>query len=1058
LLVTIALVFLLFTASSEIAVFFTDYLWFDSLDLREVWAGTIGAKWQLIIIFTTVLTAVLWFNLYLAERRAPLPVGFGPDEVFGRYQDVLDRRSGVLRVSIALAFGLIGGINFSGTWQEWLLFRNGSDFNRVDATFGRDIGFYVFQLPFWKSLVNWAFGWALITLLVTGLAYYINGGIRPHLDERRVSLAAKRHLSMILVVILLLKAADYWFERYELVFSTRSRFNGATYTPVNAELPAIQLLMAAAVITAILVAYSSFRRGFTLPVVSVGAWFLVSIVAGVAYPFVVQATEVAPNESAKERPYIENNMAATRDALGLTTDRVERRQFDYKADRDIAAQAIEDNPGTIRNVSILDPEKIRSTFQNQQGTQSYYRFADLDADRYLVTLPDGRQVASSAVVGTRTMSYNAVQASWENKTIVYTHGYGAALTTASGVGQGGGPDYLVTGVPMSVDASLDLGHREAGDNSAAGGAPSAETPKVGNPSGDPSVFEPGIYFGELAEREDNQYVVVGATRDEISYVSGPRTEPTRYKGKGGVQLDNFLTRAAFSLRYRDTQLLLSSYITDESRILFERDVRGRVQRAAPFITWDSNPYPVIANGRVVYLIDGYTTTPNFPNAQRMKWEQASDGSGDFNYVRNSVKATVDAYDGTIRMYAWDATDPILAAYGRAFPSLFKNVDEMPSEVRDHVRYPEALFRVQTREWGRYRLNSAEEFFQASGAWSISDRPSEQPQQATTTSTTRAVQFQNSSGTTSSGSDNPIDPTYALLRIPGDTKETFNLTRSFSPFQVPGSSVGQQNLSGFMYARSDRADYGKLIEYEMPSNTTGANVTGVGNVSGPTQVDNVMTNKQEVSTLLTQLNQQGSLVDFGAMQMVPVGEHSIIWVRPIYVRRDGRNTPSAFPVLSNVVVAFGDQVVMKPTFREALQELFGRSIRVDTFETGGGIGGGDPSNGGTTTQTTSGTGGTTTTSTTGAGGTSTSIPGGGSTSSTSSTSPGGGGDAVQLIAEANRLLAEAQAAYDVRDLTTYLKLVDQASEKIREADRLLSAEANPPDGGVGVTTTVPVPPA
>jgi uncharacterized membrane protein (UPF0182 family) len=924
---------------------------------------------------------------------------------------MIDRRAGLIRVVVSLGFALLAGVSLSSQWEQWLLFINAKEFAQRDAVFDTDVGFYVFKLPFYATVVGWLFAALVIILLVTLVAHYLNGGIRLQAPFQRVTPQVKVHVSVLLAAMALVKAVDYWLERYQLVFSTRGTVDGATFTDVNAQLPAIYLLLLISLLACGLFIFNIWQRGWTLPLVAVGLWALVAVVAGTAYPAFVQRFQVTPDESTKERPYIQNNIEATRQAYGLTPDRLEVKEFEYDPSREAGAQGVINNPATVRNVRLLDPERVSETYTRLQGLQNFYRFSDLDVDRYQARVPgtDEYEDTLTIVSGRDLYPDQIPQQTWENRVLAYTHGYGVAMATGSAVNPNGDPNFVVEDIPVRVTEGVQ--------------AP---------------IEQPFLYFSEFPG-STSTYAIAATARQEVAYVDrNSNTVYASYEGDGGVVLDSWLRKAAFALRFADWNPLLSNFVTDSSRMIFVRDVRDRAETVAPFLDWDANAYPVVANGRIVYVIDGYTTTGSYPNSQRAVGDGLPDKSTlrspkRFNYIRNSVKATVDAYDGTIKLYVWDPSDPIITAYQSAFPALFSASDQMPAEVYAHVRYPEDLFRVQTNMWGRYRLSNPESFYQRTGAWSVALEPPPTPTggsaSVTTTSSTPpgafgAQQPQQQSPARTTG--RAIDPYYVMLKLPKESRQTFMLMREYVP--VGDTSDVQQNLTSFMVAKSDPDnDYGKLIVYELPSANT---------VNGPALVNTKIVQNQDVSSRITQLNQQGSRVDFGNMLLLPL-DSSIIWVRPMYVTSD--STQRA-PQLKNVIVVLGDDVVMRPTLKEALTDLLrpvSPDIEVETYETFK-----EPD-----APSTPGSSGSTTTTQPG-GSTTTTQPGG--TTTTTSPNTGGQGDVPSLLADASRLYDEAEAALRTGDLATYQRNVNEAALKVREAQRLMASAPT--------TTTTAVPTA
>ncbi|MGZ7087812.1 MAG: UPF0182 family protein, partial [Ilumatobacteraceae bacterium] len=502
---------------------------------------------------------------------------------------------------------------------------------------------------------------------------------------QRVTPQVKAHLSVLVGLLALVKAVDYWLAQYSLTLSKRGFVEGATYTDVKAQLPALRLLIVIALLAFGLFIYNIWRRGWTWPVLAVGLWALVAIIAGTAYPAFIQAFRVKPSESSREAPYIANNIQATRQAMKL--DNVQTQRFDYQSSLDSAAKAVVDNQATIRNIRLLDPNVVKDSYQKLQSPLSDRKFNDLDVDRYPITLPDGKTVApTEVVISSRDLNQPGIpQQSWEGQHVSYTHGYGVALSPANAVTTGGSPDFLVHDVPTK-----------------------SESDRI-----DFELTKPQIYFSENL----TGYSIVGAAKDEVDYLdTNGSTVGYRYAGKGGVAMGSLLRRAAFSLRLGTMNPLISNLVTKDSKVLYIRDIPSRVHAVAPFLKFDHDPYPVVVDGRIQYVVDAYTTTDRFPNAQAADTGSLNPASGlktGFNYVRNSVKAVVDAYDGTVTMYVIDPTDPIIQAYSSAFPTLFTSMDQMPDALRAHLRYPEDLFKVQTAMWGQYHIEDPQSFYNPS---------------------------------------------------------------------------------------------------------------------------------------------------------------------------------------------------------------------------------------------------------------------------------------------------------------------------------------------------------
>ncbi|MCX7620848.1 MAG: UPF0182 family protein [Acidimicrobiales bacterium] len=1006
--VALVILFVLFTSMRGIATFYTDRLWFQSLpgadgtsNLGSVFDLIVLTKIKLGAVFSAVFFVLMYANLAIADRLAPVfrPAG-QDDEFIKRYHDVIDRRSGLVRFAVSALFAVMAGAGVSSQWNEYLLWANGGDFGTSDATFQRDIGFYIFELPFYKVVIDWLFAALVIVLLTTLAAHYINGGIRLQAPHQRMTPGVKAHLSVLCALLAVVRAAGYFLDQFEIVYSSRGIVNGATYAEVNHLLPALRLLVLIALTAAFVFLINIRRRGWVLPMVVVGLWAFVQVVAGAIVPAVVQRFYVKPTESTRERPYIANNIAATREGLNMVPGRtVETRAFAYEGDAEAAKRALEKNPETVRNIPLLDPSQVRDTYQQLQKQQDFYKFNELDVDRYDIRVGD-RYESTAVVLGVRDLG-GVPKQSWENQHVAYTHGYGLALAAAQGVVGQGDPDFLIRDIPIQHSEVIP---------------PEAH------------VQQPYVYFGEYPN-SPSSYVITGARgREEIGYINKDQeTTTNRYDGTGGVKIASSFDQAMFSLRFNDTDLLFSNFIGPDSKILFNRDVGQRVRAVAPFIAWDADPYPVVANGRIQYIVDGYTFSDRYPNAERTSGDEArvSSGSGlrgrSFNYIRNSVKALVDAYDGTVSLYVWDRSDPIIAAYRRAFPNLFRSDDQMHSEVRRHVRYPLDLFSVQTQMWGVYRIDDPESWYQRSGAWSVAQRAPNDPK-ASTTTTQPQLQGTLPGQSIRIARGDPIEPYYTLLNLPDDERAQFVPLRPFVP--VSDSSGSTQLLSGFMVAKSDGAEYGKLIAYEVPPFT----------INGPAPTSAQVNANTEISEQITLLGSLNSSVTFGHMLLVPV-DRSLLWVRGLYVT----STQQKLPELKRVVVVFGDQVVMKPTLDEALRELFGQDLDIQTLERDRVTN--DASNEQSSGQSTS----TTSTTPTSAPG-----PAGSAPSTIPSLPPGDASNIPRLLQEANAELDEANRLLREGKLGEYQLHVERAREKLQLAIALLASTSVPTSS----TTAVP----
>ncbi len=856
------ILFVLLTSLRGIAGFYTDYLWFDSLRFTGVFTGVLGAKVALGAVFSVVFFLLLWVNLLVADRLGPRFRPPGPEEeVIERYHELVGNRTGLVRLVVAAGLALIAGAGVSSRWNEWILFNNARDFGVSDPEFGTDVGFYVFQLPFLTFVIDWLFATLVIIAVVTAVAHYLNGGIRFQGTAQRVTVQVKAHLSVLLGAMALLRAAGYWLQRYELNFSTDGTVQGATYTDVNAKLPALELLIVISLAAFVLLLLNIRRRGWVLPALAVGSWALAAVVVGGIYPAFVQRFQVVPAESSREAPYIQRNIDATRAALGV--DEVDEQPF--AASESLDANGLADNQETVDNIRVWDPDFLLQSFQRLQEVRRQYQIIDVDVDRYRVNGELTQTLLSARELDTPGVP----QDSWEAKHLTYTHGYGAVAAPANAKDESGRPVMVLSDIPVDGEPTLVPDQR------------------------------PGIYIGEGLEG----YVLVNTAREEIDFQNADgTTQFTAYDGDDGVGMGSYLRRAAFALRFGDINPLISSNIQDRSKILYKRDIRERVQSLAPFLAFDADPYVVSLGGRLQYVIDGYTTSDHYPYAQQAETGAVAPASGlnrSFNYVRNSVKAVVDAYDGAVTFYAVDGKDPLLAAYRQAFPDLFTDGELVPQELRAHFRYPEDLFRTQTTMWGRYHIDDPDDFYNNNDGWNVAQDPgsgsANQLSQQIDPVTGQAV---------GPAREARIDPYYLLMRLPGDDELSFVMLRPFVPVSPDDT---RKELTAFMVAKSDPDNYGQLQTFVMPR----ADLP-----DGPAIVGANMQQNQEVSELQTLLGGQGSEVQYGNLVIIPI-DQSLLYVRPFYVVAP----TTQIPELRKVIVSFGRRVVVDNTLELALRQLF-----------------------------------------------------------------------------------------------------------------------------------------
>ncbi|MFT7474365.1 MAG: uncharacterized membrane protein (UPF0182 family) [Verrucomicrobiales bacterium] len=863
-IVVVALLALL-ASLRGILTLYTDYLWFDDLGRTSTWTGILSAQIVLSVVFVSIFFVLAWLNLVIADRIAPALRPPGPEEeLLVRWHDTVGRRNGLIRFAIAGFFALVAGGGAAAQWNEWILFTNPQDFGSVDPLFAKDLSFYVFRLPFLTFVVSWFFATFIIIGIITGIWHYINGGIRIQTVDRRSTPQVKAHLSVILAILALLKAADYYLQRFELLGSSQGFRRGAFYTDINATLPSINLLLLISLFSVGLLVANIWRRGWALPVVAVGLWALIAVLAGGIYPAVIQQFQVAPDELAREREYIELNIASTRDGLGL--DSVAEEEFAFE-DTPLTRDAVLRNRGVFSTVRLLDPRIVDDSFtRNQKDLDIYDDFSrKVDVDRYEI---DGQ--LTPVVVAAREIG-NQPSVSWQVRHAIRTHGYGLVLAPANRFNPNGEPNFLIGDAPIENQLEETV-----------------------------LIDQPQIYFGENVE----QYAVTGTTENEFDFIDG-----YTYDGEGAIPMSSFFSRLAFAFRFGAIEPLISGIITDDTEVMFARDITERASRIAPFLQYDSNPYPIVVNGGISYVLDAYTTSDRFPYGEFADVAQLSGASGlrqDFNYVRNSVKVVVDAYDGTVDFYVVDQDDPILQAYRQEFDELFKDASEMPDEVAEHLRYPEDLFVIQTGMWGRYQLEDVGAFFTADLGWAVADNPDSRSGGAAITSLDQSDPT--SPRLVPSGS-RPIDPYYLVTQLPGETEPSFIIARPFVPAAVP-------ELRAYFVGRVDRNGKLELLQYEIGS---GNNVSA----RGPIQIDEILNSDPEISEESTELGRGGSQFLSGNLNLLLV-DNAVVYVRPFYVQREPlaeNPNEETEPQVKFVAVVQEDRLGFAPTYPGALAKLF-----------------------------------------------------------------------------------------------------------------------------------------
>ena len=848
----------------------TEYLWYEEVGYTTVFWTPIVAQLCVGLFFAVVFFVVFYGSLWLARKISPRLLAV-PGAEDGEVLDLAERRRwpGRLMLIASIAIAVLVGIIYSGRWEQVLVFLNQGDFGYTDPLFEKDASFFVFTLPLWNMLVNFAGVILLLTFIATAFTYVVDRAMVLNAQNRiRLAPHVKAHLSVILALAMVVKAGDYMLQTWALDYSERGATFGASYTDVNASLPVLHFLAIVSLVAAAIFLANIRYKGWRLPMIAIAIMFLTWAIAGKAYPAIIQQYRVSPNEIAAETPYIANNIEATRWAFGL--DKVTK--VSSAATTDLTADDVRANAGTIANIRLWEPRPALDTYSQIQEIRLYYSFVDVDVDRYLIN-GEYRQVLISGRELDQTQLQEQSQ-TWVNKHLSYTHGYGVVMSPVNEAGGDGLPILLISDIPPKTDTDL-------------------------------VITRPEIYYGELG----NDFVIVKTTSPEFDYPKGDTNVSATYQGQGGVPVGSKVREAAFAFRFGDAKLFFSSSYTEDSRVMYRRTITERVQALAPFLQYDRDPYLVLRDdGSLAWMWDAYTATDRFPYSQ-----PRADGT---NYVRNPIKVVINAYDGEVTFYQIDPNDPLANAWGKVFEGLFTPGDQMPDDLRRHMRYPEDLYSVQAEALTLYHMTDPQIFYNKEDAWEIP------------TEVYAAEQI-------------PVVPYYETLALPGSTDPEFALLLPFSP-------LGKDNMASQLVALQDGDNYGKLVLIDYPKDKL---------IFGPAQVEARISNDPEISAQITLWSQSGSQVIRGNLLVIPV-DQSVMYFEPLYLQAE----QSPIPELTRVIASYGDSVVMEPTLGEALTKLFGEQIGTGSSTT--------TTSGGTTTTVPGGTSTTTT-----AGGTTTTVPGG-----------------------------------------------------------------------------------
>jgi uncharacterized membrane protein (UPF0182 family) len=864
-LVVAAVLVVLFAIFTSV---WTDRLWYRSFDFGSVFNKMLLVRVGLFVVFGLLMAGAVAASATIAYRFRPrLRTGAASSPLLERYRELLESRFGWVVVAVSVLIGLFAGGAASGQVFTFLAWRNATPFGLTDPQFHLDISFFVFSYPWWRFALSFLFTLLGFATVAAAIVHYVMGALRFSGPRRGGSGAAQAQLSILIGLAVVVKGVSYWFDRYGLEIQNQQLLTGINYTAANATVTAKSILAVIAGICALLFFANAVLRRWVVPTIGLILMVLSAIVLGVVYPGAVQYFSVRPSEAVKERPYIERNIAATRAAYGV--DDVEITG--YSAKTTATAGQLQSDAEALPGIRLIDPSVVGPAYEQLQQVRGYYAFPEtLDVDRYTV---NGAE--TDVVVGVREMNLNGVPGqNWNNLKTVYTHGYGLVAAYGNRRQSGGEPEWIAKDIP---------------------------------PTGELTEAEPRIYFGEA----DMGYSIVGAPQgatpielDTPGGGEGGNPKTFTYNGRGGVPIGSLWHRILYAAKFADVNILLSSRVNEASKVIYDRTPRERVMKAAPWLKVDGDAYPAVVDGRIVWIVDGYTTSNSYPYSQRVPLnvvtadaQTAAGGTvvaqpnDDINYMRNSVKAVVDAYDGSVKLYQWDEADPVLKTWEKAFPGVVQPKASIPTELLDHLRYPQDYFKVQRQILTRYHMTDPNNWYQQSALWEIPNDPVKTRGQA------------------------KESPFYLSVKWPQDQSATFSLTSAYVP-------KGRSNLAAYMAVNADASspDYGRMRILTM---------SDTSQIDGPGQSFNAMTTNETVaSRLRPYVNQGSATASFGNLLTLPVGG-GLLYVTPVYTQRQGGN--GSYPALTFVVVRFGQSVGIGDTLQQALDQVFKGNSGASTGE-------------------------------------------------------------------------------------------------------------------------------
>ena len=847
---------LLFLLLSFVRSVYTDWLWFDSLGFKSVFVKVLTTRIVMFVVGAVAFAALIAPSLYFANRlsRGPstLPLHPTAEELFRK---LISWGSVATGVGLSFIFGTV----FASRWQDFLRFANSVPFGQTEPAFNKDVAFYVFTMPMLNFVHGWLLGAAITILIATLVLYYINFSLRG--TGLKITSGLKVHLSIIVAILMFVLAWGHWLDRWELALSGQGAVFGAAYTDIAARKPALLILTIIASGSGVLILVNAYLRGLRLLIGAVALWIVMAVVLGGLWPATMQQYTVNPNEFIKEAPYIERNIAFTRSGFAL--DRIEEAFYPAEPAR-VTERLIEEHSQTISNIRLWDSRPLSDVYKQIQLIRPYYDFKDADVDRYTLGGEYRQVLLSAREVAPEKLA--AESRTWVNEKLIYTHGIGLAMSPVTDFTPEGRPEFFAKDIPANGVIPISASEGE---------------PEI-------LVENPRIYYGE----NTTNYVVANTNTDELDY----QTEEgellrTNYFGTGGVRLSSFIRRLAYAWQFGDLNILISGEITGDSLLLYHRAVQERISVVAPFLLLDNDPYIVAADGQLYWIQDAYTTSDHYPYSQPYNTEPVErEASVAFNYIRNSVKVTVDSFHGALRFYLWDSSDPVVMTYAKIFPDLFLPKSEMSPSLREHVRYPQDFFTVQARKYIKYHMRDPQSFYNNEDLWAFSNEKFGQ-----------------------SADLKEVGPYYVIMKLPGEETEEFVQLLPYTPNE-------RQNLIGWLAARSDHDNYGKLLAFNFPKNR---------HVDGTEQVEARIDADQEISAWFTLRCTQGSTCIRGNLLVIPLG-NSIIYAEPVYIQSEG----VTFPELKRVILATGQKVVMEDSLSEALASLIDTSLLPDVSPTDG----------------------------------------------------------------------------------------------------------------------------